>query len=62
MSNPLIYGLLIFILYTIISYYADAVSTVQPVGTPLLPVVVQVAAAFFTNVPVAETPLTQFAV
>jgi hypothetical protein len=41
-------------------YYADVVSTVHPVGIPLLPVVVQVAAEFLTNVPLEATPLTQF--
>ena len=39
--------------------YADAVCTVHPVGIPLTPVVVQVAALFLTNVPVDATPLTQ---
>ena len=32
---------------------------VHPVGTPFTPVVVQVADAFLTNVPVDATPLTQ---
>ena len=38
-------------------YYS--VTTVQPVGIPLVPVVQLVILAAFTNVPVAETPLTQ---
>ena len=41
-----------------IYFYAVAVSTVQPVGIPLTPVTSQVALLFFTNVPVAATPLT----
>ena len=43
-------------------YYADAVSTVQPLGIPLTPVVVQVAALFLTNVPDDATPDTQLLV
>lgn len=39
--------------------YKLAVSTVQPLGIPLLPVTFQVAALFFTNVPFAATFLTQ---
>ena len=42
--------------------YAVAVSTVQPFGIPLTPVVVQLAAAFFTNVPFEATPFTQLPV
>jgi len=42
--------------------YADAVSTVHPLGIPLLPVTFQVAALFLTNVPVADTLFTQLLV
>lgn len=42
--------------------YSYAVCTVQPVGTPFTPVVVQPAVLFFTNVPVEATPCTQFCV
>jgi hypothetical protein len=41
--------------------YASANSTVQPEGIPDVPnEFSQVAAEFFTNVPDAETPLTQW--
>ena len=43
----------------LVSYYALAVSTVQPDGIPLAPVTFHVAAEFFTNVPLPETPSTQ---
>ena len=39
-----------------------SVITVHPEGTALLPLLVQDAALFLTNVPVAETPSTQYAV
>ena len=48
-----------FILNKFLQIYADAVSTVQPVGTPLFPVTSHVAAEFLTNVPVDDTPDTQ---
>ena len=41
-------------------FYALAVSTVQPSGTPFTPLTFQVAAEFLTNVPVDATPSTQF--
>ena len=42
--------------------YADAVSTVQPVGIPLTPVTFQLAALFLTKVPVDATPETHLLV
>ena len=44
----------------IVGAYTNVSShTVQPVGIPLIPVVHEVAALDFTNVPVEETPFTQ---
>ena len=40
--------------------YADAVSTVHPSGIPFTPVTFHVAVEFLTNVPVDDTPDTQF--
>ena len=42
--------------------YSCAVTTVHPVGTALAPVSVQVADAFFTNVPVDATLINQLVV
>ena len=42
-------------------YFYDglSVTTVQPEGTPFVPVTFHVAFTFFTKVPVAATPFTQ---
>jgi hypothetical protein len=40
--------------------YAFAVWTVQPDGTPLMPLTSHVAVTFLTNVPVDETPESQY--
>ena len=72
-SNRLYSSLKAFLLpcqspYSVIFYnivwlnQALSLTTVHPVGIPLTPVVVHVAALFLTNVPVDATPATQFVV
>ena len=53
---------LIFLFSFLNKYHDAAVSTVQPLGIPLVPVTFHVAEAFLTKVPEAATPYTQLLV